>query len=165
MRINSKIPFILPLALFFLSGMAGVRFSYSPEYSLTKFMLIVFGIFLYIVIVMLRGEDQLLTRLTQVFLVAAALFAFYFDTQNDFTAHPSKFNILNQLGLLFNNLMPRLQLFNLDRVAAAGDMGINLPRDTVVGILEIALPLNIAVILDVWTRNRRISIMFTISAL
>ncbi len=152
MRINSKVPFLLPLFLFFISGIAGVWFSYSPENSFTKLILIASGIFLYIAIAMLRGKDQLLAWITRVFLFAAALFALYFNTQNDFAARPSKFHIINLLGVLFNNLVPRFQLFDLD-------------RDTVVGLFEIALPLNIAAVLDVWTRKRRVSIVFTVSAL
>ncbi len=113
MRISSKVPFILPLTLFLFSGIAGVLYSYNTEISLAKFLLIVSGIFLFIVIVMLRGKDKLLGWLTQVFLVFTALFALYFDTQNDFAANPSKFNLLNQLGILLNNIVPRLHFLNL----------------------------------------------------
>ena len=115
-------------------------------------MLIVLGIFLYAVIALLRGSDRPLAILIRTFVAASALFALYFDTQHDFTNYPSKFSIINQLGALFNNFVPQLQLFNLD-------------RDIVVGIMEIALPLNFAVILDNWTRKRQVSIIFIITAL
>ncbi len=152
MRISSKIPFFLPLTLFFLSGIVGVWSSYSPGNSLVKFLLITSGILLYAATVVLRGENHLLTMLTWIFLTASALLALYFTTQYNFPIHPSKFNVLNQFGVQLRRLLPQLQLFNLE-------------RDVVVGILEIALPLNIAAIIDVWTHKHRISISLTITLL
>ena len=127
-----RTPLDLPLLLFVVSALIGVWASYDPAASWRKFALIVAAVAIYYAIVATRAAPRLLEIFVWLFLIGCAALAVYFATQYDY-AGEGKFGPITQLGLWLNQVVPQLPL----RVSHP---------NVVAGALEIALPVNVALV-------------------
>lgn len=129
-----KIPLLIPLGLFLVSGWISIGASYDAAASWKKFWLLVGGVALYVAIAAL---DKQWTRLLVVwglllFCSAAGLF---FVTQQDFVRDPTKLGILTQLGLALHRVSPQF--------------GFRIPHPNLIaGILLLGLPFGIGAAWD-----------------
>ncbi len=128
----------LPLLLFVLSGLVGVWASYDPATSWFKFGMLLVAAALYYAVVFLRHAPQLLETFVWLFLIVNAGLAIYFVTQHDYADDASKFGVITSLGIALHKLAPQLGWHTPDPNIAAG-------------VLELALPLGIAVVSDKWS--------------
>ena len=113
--------------------------SYDPATSWSKFALIVAAVAIYYGIVWLRATPRLLEICVWLFLIGSAALAVYFVTQNDFASQSGKFDLITAIGAAITRVAPQLPFHRSH-------------PNVVAGALEIALPINAALL---WTEGRR----------
>jgi O-antigen ligase len=134
-----RTPLDLPLGLFILSALVGVWASYDPATSWSKFALIVAAVAIYYGIVWLRAAPRLLEICVQFFLIGSAVLAVYFVTQNDFVSQSGKFDLITAIGAAITRVAPQLPFHRSH-------------PNVVAGALEVALPINVALL---WAERKR----------
>ncbi len=143
-----RVPLLVPLALFLVSGWLSIAVSYDTAASWKKFWLLCGGVALYLVIASLETQW---TRAAVVWglLLFCAGAALYFVTQHDFAREPAKLGIVNQIGLALHRLTPQF--------------GLHVPHANVfAGILLLGLPFGIGAS---WDAIRRRAYLAAIASL
>lgn len=142
-----RTPIGLPLIFFLLSALVGVWASPDRELSWVKFALIVVAWVIFYLIVIVRSAPRLVHAIVWLFLLFSAGLAIYFVTQNDFDKTPTKIGAIRDIGVYLHSIAPQYAL--------------HVPQSNIVaGVLEIALPLSLALILQKPSRAALTSIGF-----
>ena len=132
----------LPMLLFLVGAFIGWWVAYNPELGTLKLHLLISAVAIYYLLADAKPEE--VHGFVAGFLLLAAGIAVVFCTQHDFAAEPSKYALINQIGLELNDLVPQL------------DIPFAHSNPNVIGtVLALALPFNLGWLWSLLTPRRQ----------
>lgn len=136
MRTGHMIPSSLfdgPLLLFLIGGFVGLACAYDPDLGLLKLHYLLSAVSITYLLAAAGSEG--LQRFAMGLTLAGAGLALYWTTQHDYAAEPVKLDLLNQLGLALNSVVP--------------DLGVAFTKpnaNVIAAVLGLVLPFNLALL-------------------
>lgn len=146
-----RIPLGLPLLLFLGSAVLGVVTAYSTPASLIDFALIAAGIALYLLIVQTRYSEAFGLWTVILLSLGASLLVVLFVSTHDFGQSPIKFGVINRIGLSISRVFSNSQTTSLH-------------PNNLAGMLELALPVIIALAVSLARQKRWLGSIAAIAA-